>query len=271
MLQFCFFLTGAQFNDLWRYRVSDGMWTWIHGVNTTGSGGVRGTKGVADPANMPNARILATPFNVKEEELWILCGTNVGTLQTCRTRCSSPNKFPFHVAGAPQQDLWRFRINDTTWTFMNGTSSSFVIGVYGTMGVPDPGNYPSSRTWTTGFYDPFEHALWAHAGFCKSTTGAHLSIASTEAPSANYLLLLFFSQEMDGAVKFGGIVSTKELGLGCMVTHQETMDPTMVPKGSPAQRTPQALVEAMLDFLIPTHGSIGSTLVWRMPTCGASL
>jgi hypothetical protein len=70
-------------------------------------------------------------------------------------------------------DLWRFRINESIWTWMAGTNGRAITGVYGTKGVPDPANYPPCREDSTGWYDPRNNELWIHAGIAKATDGAH--------------------------------------------------------------------------------------------------
>jgi hypothetical protein len=44
------------FNDVWRYVISTGLWTWISGDTTINYPGYYGTKGIASSSNKPGAR-----------------------------------------------------------------------------------------------------------------------------------------------------------------------------------------------------------------------
>ena len=43
-------------NDLWKYTISTNEWTWMKGANIVNDPGSYGTKGVANPANLPPSR-----------------------------------------------------------------------------------------------------------------------------------------------------------------------------------------------------------------------
>ena len=42
-------------------------------------------------------------------------------------------------------DLWRYNISSQQWTWISGSNTVLVAGVYGTKGVPSNNNYPGGR------------------------------------------------------------------------------------------------------------------------------
>ena len=63
-----------RFNDLWKYSLSSGEWTWFAGSNTFDATGVYGTQGVAAATNVIGAR--AVPFAWKDSSgnVWLFGG-----------------------------------------------------------------------------------------------------------------------------------------------------------------------------------------------------
>ena len=70
-------------------------------------------------------------------------------------------------------DLWRYRVNDSTWTWMSGSDSSDQSGIYGVKGVSSPSNVPGARDGATGWYDSLREEFWLFggSGHCSSETG----------------------------------------------------------------------------------------------------
>jgi N-acetylneuraminic acid mutarotase len=70
------------FNDLWRYSLSTGEWTWVSGSNTNNARGVYGTLGIAAAANVPGARLASISWT-SAGHLWLFGGVgydSAGTL-----------------------------------------------------------------------------------------------------------------------------------------------------------------------------------------------
>lgn len=120
-----------EMNDLWRYQPSDGLWTWMHGDSTSGSEGVYGTLGVADPANTPGRRYENTAtWCSNDGSLWLYGGETM----------------PFFQA---YNDMWRFDPATGQWTWMHGVAGTGGGTSYGTLNVPSPTNSPGRRgVWT---------------------------------------------------------------------------------------------------------------------------
>ncbi|HUY00342.1 MAG TPA: kelch repeat-containing protein [Candidatus Deferrimicrobium sp.] len=127
--------SSGQLNDLWRFNVSDATWTWVSGSYSVNNLGTYGTKGVADAANVPGARVYSISWTDTVGNLWLFGGygrsnASLGVLN----------------------DLWMFNVSDATWTWVSGSYSVNNLGTYGTKGVADPANVPGARydveSWT---------------------------------------------------------------------------------------------------------------------------
>ena len=133
-------------SDLWRFDPVTEQWTWMSGSDTINQPSVYGTLGKAAQGNRPGGRYEAATWTDKSGGLWLFGGYGYDTNG---------------VLGI-LNDLWRFDLSTSQWTWMGGnsTTGSFCIngldcgyaGVYGTLGVPASGNIPGSRaaafTWT---------------------------------------------------------------------------------------------------------------------------
>lgn len=133
--------TGAMgsLNDLWEFNA--GQWTWISGSNLVNQSGVYGVKGTSAPGNAPGGRSGAMNWVDPSGSFWIYGGRG--------------------VAG-DFDDLWKFSAGQ--WTWISGENvPTQQPAIYGTLGVPAPGNTPGIRfagnTWTDVAGD-----LWLFSG-----------------------------------------------------------------------------------------------------------
>jgi hypothetical protein len=124
-------------NDLWKFDGTN--WTWISGSNLGHQTAVYGTKGVADPLNVPGTRSGHVMWVDNQDNIWIFGGDGWAT--------TTPN------GGTANRlnDLWKF--DGTNWTWMAGNNGYFQQGVYGTKGVADPINTPGARYGADGWTD----------------------------------------------------------------------------------------------------------------------
>ena len=114
-------------NDLWRYDAT-GKWTWMSGANTPDQAGTCGTQGVPAPANAPGARYSSISWIDSVGNLWLFGGWGYDSI-------GDSNNL---------NDLWRYD-TDGNWTWVSGSNAVNQSGTWGTKGVPDPANVPSSR------------------------------------------------------------------------------------------------------------------------------
>ena len=138
-------------NDLWRYDIANGEWTWVGGSDTNGQEGSYGTEGVASPANWPGARDGAVALTGAGGDLWLFGGN----------------------AQASLNDLWRYDPGTGLWTWMAGSNLANQPGTYGTMGVSATGDVPGARLWAGGWVDG-SGALWIYGGVIQSSQYADL-------------------------------------------------------------------------------------------------
>jgi N-acetylneuraminic acid mutarotase len=141
-------------NDLWKFDTVTRQWTWVSGSSLRSQEGVYGTKGVADPANVPGARIGAVSWIDPDGKLWLFGG--LGNAE----------------AGDYGQlnDLWTFDPVSVQWTWVSGNSTSGQTGVYGTLGAEDPANVPGARTGHVSWTDT-QGRLWLFGGYGFDSAG----------------------------------------------------------------------------------------------------
>lgn len=142
-------------NDLWRYDIQTGMWTWMKGTNQTNSDGVYGSKGVPNINNTPASTYDAAYWPTIDGKLWLYGG-----------RFATSN---IH------DDLWCYDIASNTWTWMNGSGDPFSSDwetnkpMYGTRGVGGANNSPGRR-WGSSTWLTEDGGLWLFGGYGRVST-----------------------------------------------------------------------------------------------------
>jgi N-acetylneuraminic acid mutarotase len=134
-------------NDLWKYDIGSGNWTWMKGSNVREQAGVYGTRGVPDPANTPGARAEAAAWIDESGVLWLFGGGG------------------FDGSGVPGtlNDLWKYDPVTNNWTWVAGSSAVDQIGVCGIPGTQSPTNAPGGRGECVSWRD-VEGGLWLLGG-----------------------------------------------------------------------------------------------------------
>ncbi|MFZ2022380.1 MAG: hypothetical protein WBP71_17415 [Terracidiphilus sp.] len=144
--------TRGLMNDLWEY--TNGVWTWVSGSNVAAQPGIAGawqgtgaygTKGVADPSNVPGARWWSSAWADQAGNLWLFGGAGV----------DSTGKLGL------LNDLWKY--SNGMWTWMAGSDLANEFGTYGTQGTAAPGNTPGGRTGASAWIDA-QGNLWLFGG-----------------------------------------------------------------------------------------------------------
>ncbi len=131
--------SGNRFNDLWKYDMLTGNWTWMSGTNVMNAPGNYGTLGVPSVNNIP-------PFSMENRACWVDdCG----------------NFWEFGAEG--RNDLWMYIVATNEWAWMSGSSSLNQPGVYGTETVPSPLNMPGARSGSVSWKDKNGY-LWFFGG-----------------------------------------------------------------------------------------------------------
>ena len=116
-------------DDLWKYNIASGQWTWMHGNADAVSGPVYGVQGIPSPTNTPGAH---------------------GSENTCSWVDNLNNLFVFDDRYGI---MWKFDIALNQWVWMTGTSGSFSVNS-GPLGTFSPSNHPGIGSAN------IEYGLW---------------------------------------------------------------------------------------------------------------
>lgn len=141
-------------NDLWKYTISTGQWTWVSGDNTRNNSGVYGTKGTAAAANKPGGRYDLKGLIDASGNFWLYGGTgydgagNTGYLN----------------------DLWKYNPTTSQWTWISGDNTRNKNGVYGTQGAAAAANKPGGR-YGHNFLIDASGNFWLFAGLGYPAAG----------------------------------------------------------------------------------------------------
>jgi N-acetylneuraminic acid mutarotase len=147
-------------NDLWKFTPGTSQWTWVSGGNTPNGAGVYGTQGTSAAANLPGSRIAAIAWIDATGNFWLFGGSGLVDPQTLGLL----------------NDLWMFSTATDQWTWVSGSSSVDLTGVYGTLGKAAPGNAPGGREGAAGWIDGAGNLwLFGGAGFNDAAAGAELN------------------------------------------------------------------------------------------------
>ncbi len=134
-------------NDLWKYNIASGQWTWVSGSNSVNQQGNYGTLNSAASTNAPGARDSGVGWIDSSGNLWLFGGEGI----------DSTGAFGY------LNDLWEFSVSSNEWTWKGGLNTANGPGVYGTMGVADAGNLPGARGFST--VQNINGVVWLFGGF----------------------------------------------------------------------------------------------------------
>jgi hypothetical protein len=137
-------------NDLWRYNIATGLWTWESGSSTENAVGVYGAKGTPAPGNVPGARYSSMTWIDGNGNLWLLGGID-----------QNENLY---------NDLWRYDPSSGQWTWMSGSNVAEAAGIYGTKGTGAAANVPGAREAAATWTDTAGN-LWLFGGDGIDSTG----------------------------------------------------------------------------------------------------
>ena len=145
---------GDYFNDLWNFDNITGKWT----KKSSNSVGSYGIKGQPADANKPNGRDNPVNWTGKEGRLWMFGG--------------GAARFPGPYSEF--NDVWNFDPATNQWTWVSGDSTAGQPGVYGSKGIPDPGNKPAARQGAVAWSDNSDN-VWIFGGFNSANGGKVLN------------------------------------------------------------------------------------------------
>jgi N-acetylneuraminic acid mutarotase len=147
----------GELNDLWRFSPATHHWTWKNGSKLVDQGGTYGQKGVPSSGNTPGGRGESVSWVDASGDLWLLGG--IGHDQA--------------GGWGYLNDLWQHDMTASKWTWMNGSNTSMVSGIYGTKGEPNSMNTPGARYACTSWADA-SGGLWLFGGYgCTTSSGTY--------------------------------------------------------------------------------------------------
>ena len=139
----------GRLNDLWRYNITSGEWTWVSGSDTVNQAGTYGTKGTPAAANIPGARRESISWVDSGGDFWLFGGYTIyGRLN----------------------DLWRYNTSSGEWTWISGSDIANQEGTYGIKGTPAASNIPGARYGSTSWAD-VDGDFWLFGGSGFDKTG----------------------------------------------------------------------------------------------------
>ena len=137
-------------SDLWKFDGTN--WTWVSGTNTFNNYGDYGTKGAANPDNMPSARLDSIKWTDSNGNFWLFGGAG----------------FDKNGDEGYLNDLWKF--DDANWTWVNGPDINNQSGIYGNIGEADANNMPGARSGSATWIDS-DNNLWLFGGMGYDISG----------------------------------------------------------------------------------------------------
>lgn len=151
-------------NDLWKYNIETGWWTWVSGSKVVNQLPSYVTADSPDDSNTPGGLVGANGWITRDGHLWIFGGAADAALTET------------------YNNLWEFDPVKTAWIFRGGAgkdeSSTYIknaAGVYGTRTVSAASNQPGSRLDAVSWLDSSEN-LWFFGGHGWDSEGTSANI-----------------------------------------------------------------------------------------------
>ncbi|TND08309.1 MAG: Kelch repeat type 2-containing protein [Bacteroidetes bacterium] len=173
------------FNDLWRYNLATGLWTWVSGDNTPNQPGVYGTITVPSPTNKPGGRMGAVSW-INASGLWLFGGYDFSGGEHNDLWLYTPDTVSVSVQAQPLSGCVPLSVNfsvtiqqgcssvkDYSWNFGDPAS-----GTADTSSLAQPAHvYNSAGSYTVtliahdcqGRADTLQTVVTASPGFTLST------------------------------------------------------------------------------------------------------
>lgn len=136
---------GGELNDLWKYNISSGKWTWVSGSNLANQAGVYPPS--ATPT--PGGRDSGVGWIDSSGNLWLFGGKGYDSAGTL----------------GYLNDLWEYSIANNQWTFKGGSTQATANqpGNYGALKVAAATNVPGGRAFST--VQNVNGVVWLFGGF----------------------------------------------------------------------------------------------------------
>jgi len=150
---------GALLNDLWKYNIASGQWTWVSGGGATGladQAGLYGTQQVPAAGNTPGSRWGSAGFIDPLGSVWLFGGWGYGSSTASSTGYLN--------------DVWQYVTSTGQWLWWKGSSDVNQAGFFPkdippSWGVPYVKNTPGGRFGAAYWkQDPVDFYFWLFGG-----------------------------------------------------------------------------------------------------------
>jgi len=150
--------TNGDLNDLWKYNITLGQWTWVSGSNLVSQSGTYGILNTPATGNVPGARDSAVGWIDPLGNLWLFGGEGLDSAGTFGNL----------------NDLWEYTVSTNKWTWKGGSNIVNQSGVYGALNVPAAGNIPGARGFST--VQIISGQVWLFGGFGSDSAGTQSNL-----------------------------------------------------------------------------------------------
>ena len=143
--------TGADLNDLWKYDIGNGVWTWMGGSDTQNNAGSYGVLGVPSVNNYPGARSNNYFWKDDAGNFWLAGGAR-------------------WVANVMYQDVWKFNPNTLEWTWIKGPPGSGSSSPVGLLCDADENNREGARYENRAIWKICDNLVVNYCGVYSTAT-----------------------------------------------------------------------------------------------------
>ncbi|MGA7793893.1 MAG: kelch repeat-containing protein [Candidatus Acidiferrales bacterium] len=172
-------------NDLWKYNIASGQWTWVSGSSSINSNPNYGTINMAASTNVPGARDSGVGWIDSSGNLWLFGGEGI----------DSTGAFGY------LNDLWEYSVSMNEWTWMGGSNLANQNGNFGTMNVTAATNVPSARGFST--VQNISGNVWLFGGFGNDSAGTQDNLSDLWEYSSGEWTWMGGSEFVDEVVFYG--------------------------------------------------------------------
>ncbi|HYV91118.1 MAG TPA: T9SS type A sorting domain-containing protein [Chitinophagales bacterium] len=135
----------SSYNDVWKYDLASGEWTWMSGDSLTDQSSAAGSSCIFSTSTFPGARFENRARATDScGNVWMYGGHYFGT--------------------GSNGDLWNYRSASNDWAWITGSLLNLQHPVFGINSVPDAQNTPGQRSGNVMWFDKHGN-IWLFAGF----------------------------------------------------------------------------------------------------------